>query len=195
MKRSILALAALLVLMCGASAVHADTITFTDTAIMSGSLNGVSFTNALVTFTVVGDTANSSNGGAGTTFRLPGVTTVSVAGIGSDILSDASTGAVVNQALGVAGISDFTTHIGLTFVVNPGAFGTYTLTSSIGPITGLGEVSIFDFATENGSLDLTGISGNATFTAVQNTPEPGSMALLGMGLAGMLGMLKKKARA
>lgn len=119
MKRSILALAALLVLMCGASAVHADTITFTDTAIMSGSLNGVSFTNALVTFTVVGDTANSSNGGAGTTFRLPGVTTVSVAGIGSDILSDASTGAVVNQALGVAGISDFTTHIGLTFVVNP----------------------------------------------------------------------------
>nr|HEV7954840.1 PEP-CTERM sorting domain-containing protein [Candidatus Acidoferrales bacterium] len=194
MKRSILALAALVALMCGASAVHADTITVTETATMSGSLDGVSFTNALVTFTVVADTANSSNGGAGTTFRLPGITTVSVAGI-TDILSDASTGAVVNQALGVAGISDFTTHIGLTFVQDPGAFGTYTLMSSIGPVSGLGEVSIFDFNTDNGSLDLTGISGDATYSAVVATPEPGSIALFGMGLAGILVLMKKKAIA
>jgi hypothetical protein len=190
MKRSFLAVAIMTVLMCGASAVHADTITFTDTATMSGSLDGVSFTNALVTFTVVGDTANSSNGGSGSVFRLPGVTTVTVAGVGSDTLSDASTGAVDNQTLGVAGISDFTTHIGLTFTVNAAAFDTYSLTSSIGPITGSAEVSIFDFATVNGSLDLAAISRQSTFTAVE-APEPSSMALLGMGLFGLLGLLKK----
>jgi PEP-CTERM motif len=193
MKRSILALAALALLICGASAVHADTITITETATMSGSLDGVSFTNALVTFTVVADPANSSNGGAGTTFRLPGVTTVTVAGI-TDTLSDASTGAVVNQGSGLAGISDFTTHIGLLFTIDPAAFDTYTLMSSIGPVSGNSEVSIFDFATDNGSLDLSS-AGQATFTAVETTPEPGTIAMFGIGLAGILVLMKKKALA
>jgi len=193
MKKLAFAVIAIALLMCGSSA-HADTITFTETVTLSGSLDGTSFTNALVTFTVVGDTSNSSNGGSGSVYRLPGVTTVNVAGVGTDTLSDASTGAADNQTLGLAGVSDFTTHLGLVFTVDPSAFDTYFLTTSIGPVSGSSEVSLTSFATDNGSLVISAGARTATFGAVEATPEPAALAMMGIGLFALAAVAKWKVR-
>jgi hypothetical protein len=69
MKRSVLVLAGLVLLMCGAVAAHAETITFIETTTASGSLDGTGFTNALVTLALTRDTTNLTNGGFGL-FRM-----------------------------------------------------------------------------------------------------------------------------
>jgi hypothetical protein len=191
MKKLTFAVIALALLVCG-SAAHADSITFTETITLSGSLDGTPFNSALVTFTVVGNTANSSNGGSGTVYRLPGVTTVNVAGVGSDTLSDASTGVSDNQTSGLAGVADFTTHVGLVFTIDPSVFDTYFLTTSIGPVSGSSEVSLFTFATTGGDLVITSGASTATFGAVEATPEPPSWFMLVIGLLALGGVRKLK---
>jgi hypothetical protein len=62
-------------------------------------------------------------------------------------------------------------------------FGTYDLTTDVGPITGS---SLFNadngFATTDGSFVLTSESGASTFSATTAVPEPSSLFLLGAGL-------------
>jgi hypothetical protein len=67
-----------------AAPAHAVPITYTETAIATGMLDGTNFTNALVTITGTGDTATAPTGVVGIHFYFPfpGVVTVTVTGVG-----------------------------------------------------------------------------------------------------------------
>jgi PEP-CTERM motif len=194
MKRTTLVLAVLFVLVCGAVAAHADTITYTETATASGTLDGTGFTNALVTLMLTGDTTNVIDFGGGL-FEMIGTTTVSVAGVGSDTFTD-QVAVVANQGLlpAAVGFGDVQINAGILFTQNSG-FSTFDLKTSIGPLSGPGEGNFnvsLAFPTVGGTFDMTSV-GTVTFTAAESTavPEPGSLLLLGTGLAGLLGMWKK----
>jgi hypothetical protein len=71
------------------------------------------------------------------------------------------------------------------------AFGTYDLTSPIGSVSG---TAIFgrsnNTPTSLGTLNLTSISGDSTFTATESptpTPEPASLMLIGTAVVGLVG--------
>ena len=162
----------------------ADGIVVTDTTIGSGGLDGTVFINALVTLTLVGNTTNVT----GTTiFELPGTATVSVGGVGSDTFTD-NIKVIVNQTFADGGFSDFTNPAAaIIFTSNP-AFVTYSLTSSIGPLSGssaLGLPSLDN--TVHGTFNLKS-AGTSTFTATVATPEPSSLLMLGISLLALVGL-------
>ena len=66
--------------------VTAASITYTETATGTGTLDGTAFTNALVTVTLLGDTSNVAGGSC--CWSVSGTATVSVAGVGADTLTD-----------------------------------------------------------------------------------------------------------
>lgn len=166
---------------------RADGIVVTDTTTGSGSLDGIVFINALVTLTLVGNTTNVT----GTTvFQLGGTATVSVGGIGSDTFTD-NIQVVVNQTFADGGFSDFTNPTAIIFTLNP-AFATYSLTSSIGPLSGssaLGLPSVDN--TVHGTFNLKS-AGTSTFTATVATPEPSSLVMLGTGLLALVGLIGRR---
>lgn len=161
----------------------AGPITFTETIVTSGTLDGTSFTNQLVTLTLSGDTGSITSPLAGI-FNLIGPASVTVATVGSDTFTD-SINAAANQANNSAGFGDVSSNHAIVFTTNP-AFGSYALSASIGPLSGASNGNPGSaYATSGGSLILNGpfnIDHPATFTASASTPEPGTLALLGLGI-------------
>jgi len=172
----------------------ADGVTYTETDVASGSLGGASFSDALVTITLLGDTSTSTTGIFGA-LEVFGPTTVTVDGIGTASFTD-SLAAFDSPIFGSAGILD--SSLGpfgsdVLDTMDP-TFGTYDLTTDVGPITGF---SLFNadngFATTDGSFVLTSDSGTSTFSALTAVPEPCSLSLLGVGLSGLFLARRKKA--
>ena len=174
--------------------VHADPITYTISSDVSGTLGGMSFTDVLVTITLIGDTANVVPGPVPFTdvVENTGTATVNVSGIGTATFTD-SVGIVDTLAdtsiFGVPAVLflDITTGTGLMLETGS-TFTTYGLTSSIGPISDPGGVASGSqmtpvFATSDGDLTWTvGQSlGTATFTATA-TPEPSNVIVI-VGIA------------
>ncbi len=133
--------------LCSGAVAQAGPITYSLTATASGTLGGSSFTNALVTVTLSGDTANVVPGPAPYTDIVTnsGTATVSVAGLGIGIFTDTivilSTlnDPALNTFFGAPTglILDNTTGTGI--LLQTGAiFSTYDLRSSLGPIPGTG---------------------------------------------------------
>ena len=129
-------LAAIISVLCVANA-KASPVTYTESATVNGSLNGVSFASQVITITGTGDTTNISgspfitNPLSTVTFSLPGV---------SGTFTDAFE-VFDNQTTTIAGFEDFASS-DLLDIMNA-AFGSYDLSTSTGPIIGPGSVYRF----------------------------------------------------
>ncbi len=175
----------------GASQTFASTITYTEQAVVSGSLGNNFFNNSLVTLTLVGDTANVT-GSAGFFQNLVGTFTVDVASVGMATFTDPME-VFDNQGSIAAGFGDLALA-GSVLDTFDAAFATYDLTTAIGPITNSPFIRPdLSFPTTLGGFNIQS-SGNSTFTASTGTatPEPGSLVLLGTGLVGLFGSLRRK---
>jgi hypothetical protein len=191
-------LAAIISVLCVANA-KASTITYTESATVSGSLNGTSFTNELLTLTGTGDTATIVGTTGYITISL--TPSFSVAGVGSGTLT--SPFVVFEQQSNSAVGFELTGSLDLLDTFNA-VFATYNLSTSIGPATGSSAINAgHSFSTNVGPLILTS-AGDATFTAVGGSgpppsavPLPAALPLFATGLAGLglLGWRRKKTLA
>ena len=181
------------------SVCHATSITYTLSTTASGTLDGDSFMSAPVTVTLTGDTSNIVPGPPPHTGVVvnPGTATVNVSGIGTDTFTDSIVIVSTLNDLTIFGVPavfmlDATTNTGILLQTGS-EFTTYDLGTSLGPVSGTGGVAsgssiIPVFPTVGGELTwAVGQSlGGSTFTAVTTTPEPGTLFLVGSGLAAVL---------
>jgi hypothetical protein len=190
MNRATLAIAVLTILTLTAAQAVAGTITYTESAVVSGSVGSTTFTDALITLSLVGDTANVT-GGSGFFTNSVGTFTFNIAGVGSGSFTDAMI-VFVNQLFvpPAAGFGD-TTVGGSVLDTEDNVFGTYDLKTAIGPITNTPFIRPdLSFGTTLGALNIQS-SGNSTFTA-STVPEPASLLLLGSGALGLAGVVRRK---
>jgi hypothetical protein len=211
MKRLVLACLATATvnLFGGVSPVQAAPITYTETAMASGSLNGTSFTNKIVTITFFADTSNVApfgNGCGPCVVNLASSATVSVAGVGTDSFKD-QTGIIGFPFLspdlgGMAGVAMVdaapqTSGLLLLATIN-NAFIGYGLTAAIGPIHGLAGTPdpTISYSTTLGHFTWNPFPESSTFTAaVAPVPEPGTLTLSALGLAGIVTRYRRRRSA
>jgi hypothetical protein len=184
-------LALVILALAGAGVAEASPVTYKEQFTGSGSLGAQTFADALVTITFLGDTDNIV-GSLGLFTDAIGTANLTVAGLGTATFTD-QLEAFDNQGFGVgaAGIS-----LGTSSVLDTlnSVFATYDLQTSIGPVTGSSFIRPdLTFNTDLGGFNLSS-GGNSTFTAVV-MPEPVSLTLFSLGLAGIAGRkwLRKRA--
>jgi hypothetical protein len=187
--------------------VQADPITYTFTATGSGVLNGISFTDALVTFTLRGDTSTVVTGylfSDGTycpeCITNPVITTISVGGV-TDTISELVVPIMIPfsipleiepefQGMAVVLLLEDANGIGMLGTLSDDFVG-QSLDTSLGPISGPAISFVHTAQHAPGEGELTTASGSfrwtthpatSTFTATTGAvPEPASLTLLGIG--------------
>lgn len=155
----------LIFLLVSPSNLLAETITIEVRTVATGSLGTANFTNAMVTITGVGDTANVVANGS-VNLLLEGIeVSVDVEGVGSAVFTDAVQ-AISNNNSELGGFGNTSNSFGLITVFNP-AFSEYDLLTDLEPVSGFGVIVIgIPHQTTAGSLRLFSVLGdNATYTA------------------------------
>ena len=172
-------LAAFLLLATGAVSTPASAIliTYTQTAVVSGSLNGTAFTDNVLTLTMTGDTSNIIP-----EFQLYAPLAFTLSGGGSGVFTGETS--INLQQVGQAGLVVFLVATDFTFIDAP-EFATYDLSTAFGPVTSEDAfVYGVPLPTSAGDLILDPFTiGTATFTAT--IPEPSTWAMMLLGFAGL----------
>jgi hypothetical protein len=156
-------------------------ITYTETADVSGSLDGMAFSNDLIELTLIGDTSLITGGPNVYVLQAPMSFTLS--GGGSGTFTD-GTHVFSNQGAMIAGFSDTSTGKDILDIANA-VFGAYDLSTAIGPVSGIAVFnSRASFATSAGPLVISSVSGDVTFTA-SVVPEISTWTMLLLGFLGV----------
>jgi hypothetical protein len=201
------------------SQANATTMTYTESAVVNGSLGGMAFYDANVTITTIADTANiltmPYGSDSGSLHLLLGTTTASISGLGVATLL-----AVDGYQYGAYSITypayDITWEVGIARVnadFSAGksildnselyASGQYTLSTPALFTAGRGSVQPdMPLSTDLGTLILTSFSpsgerklaGVTTFTATSFSPvpEPSEWAAISFALLGVVWLAKRR---
>jgi hypothetical protein len=199
MKRSFQLIVLLTAFACSA---FGSTITFTDITTASGTIGSTSFTNDPITISAVGDTSKTIE--CMNLFSLNNSSaSITIDGLGTFLFTTGTRFFASNGTESVgfsrAGLS------GLDLIDGPlgnSAFSSWSMLTSIGPITGSGEVTQWGagwppVVTTGGTLVLDDATPVITFSAKVDpadpaVPEPGTFLLLATGLLGIGRFVKQR---
>jgi hypothetical protein len=180
--------------LAGAAAAEANPITLVETIEASGVLDGVSFTNALVTITASAD--NNASVALGEFITVTNAAGVSVVGVGSDAFSDpfAITSDLLHVIIGIEdenynGLGGSRPFLKLISGASPG----YDLSTSLAPVTGTATANLgLVFGTAHGTFEITSLSSSSITASARVTPEPSALALGVVGGLGALGYVVRR---
>lgn len=183
------------------ASVKAAPITYLFTGIGSGTLGATPFTDAVFTITALADTDNIDfiTFGADTPVVQSSSTTISITGLPTATFNTAKR-IFNNQTANIVGVNDLALNDIFNIRATAPALSTYTLATAFGPLTtDSSGTTLGNVGTNLGTLSLTRDNETATFQAITEAPsaaapEPGSVALLCVGLLGMAGTLAVRRR-
>jgi hypothetical protein len=197
----------------GGGVALATPITYTEQAVASGTLGATPFSDANLTIQWTGDTSSVGLPGSFLAdlsyfYNIAGRSAVdlTISGVGSTTFTD-GVEVFVDPTLPtpVAGFAepDPAGALGILGTFDS-AFGSYGLTTPIGPITDNVSFSFLSAAspfgltwdTGLGGLTLTAVGVDSTFAAITTSPvpEPASLALFGTGVLTFVGRRLRRAR-
>lgn len=195
MKSFVAVLVGVFLLLVGACAANANSITYSFAGTGTGDLNGVPFTGASFTITVLGDTSNITNCFTVDLCNVANSATIAITGFSTATFVTA-TQVFDAQGFPAAGFERAVNGLDLLDLSDT-AFATYSLATSIGPIFVANPFAVNQFSCNHGCVVTT--QGNLNFSSIVNvtfnataTPEPGTLIMFGSGIVGLAGILRRK---